>query len=183
MALLATDPQYLGEEGYSPADLSGVVAMSGMYELPTLVQYPNALGLGQGDVVLYRGMLATAFGSTRYADLAPPSPQLRLGGYRMPMRVIYSDGDVPGLEQEAAMYVQVAQGIDPSVPIDLCGIAYEDYDPTTWEQAISLAADTEVLGVPLLAGAPGHFAEVLAIRPEEPDSYPTRLVVDFINRH
>jgi acetyl esterase/lipase len=85
VALLATDPRYIKAEGLTPADVRGVVAISGVYNLP-----PHPL--------VYR-----AFGKDA-AVLRDASPLTHVRAGAPPFLILYSDHELPrcdGAQAEA----------------------------------------------------------------------------------
>ena len=83
VSLLATDPQYLKAVNRSPAEVKGVAALSGVYEIVTGVT-----------------TLETAFGKDeKVCKLA--SPRTHATGKHPPFLIAYADNDFPRLDQTA----------------------------------------------------------------------------------
>jgi acetyl esterase/lipase len=83
VSLLATDPNYLKAENRSPADIRGVIAISGVYEIRT-------------DIRLFQ----SAFGADeRLCRLA--SPLTHVTGKHPPFLIAYGDSDLPYLDRMA----------------------------------------------------------------------------------
>jgi acetyl esterase/lipase len=83
VALLAADPKYLKAEGLSPADVRGVIGISGVYEI-------------YADFLLF----APVFGRDKdVCRLA--SPLAHVGGALPPFLLAYADHDYPQLDKQA----------------------------------------------------------------------------------
>src|SRR4051812_44226482 len=83
VALLATDPKYLKAEGRSPADVRGVVGISGVYEI-------------YADFLLF----APVFGRDKEACRLA-SPVCHVGAKCPPFLLAYADHDYPQLDKQA----------------------------------------------------------------------------------
>jgi len=179
VSLLATDGRYLQNAGCSVADIKGVISMSGTYDLPDLVQYPdNPLDLEEQDVLMYKKIMLDAFGGWSDETLTDPSPTTHINGSQPPFLVAYTYNDLPGFPREAEDFVRAVRGLSPAPEISLRKIEFSDYSDTVWQAAVDMAAQE-----PAMSGYAGHYAEVMPINPQEPDSYVTRLVADFIRSH
>lgn len=178
-ALLATDKDWLNAVGYDPSDIRSVVSMSAAYYLPDLVTFPdNPLGLTADETVMFKKIMQDAFGGWENADLVDPSPQSHIRPDQPPFLVIYTYNDLVGFGAEAENFVKAVRALDPAPEISLRVIEFSDYTDEVWSTAATQAA-TE----PLMAEFVGHWAEVIAINPNEPDGYVTKLVVDFLQSH
>ena len=86
-ALLAADPRYLEEQGLSPADLRGVIGLSGIYRIdPADGSWSGAFGLDP----LRRG---------------EASPDMHLRASTPPMLLLTAEGDASGRRADAAALV------------------------------------------------------------------------------
>jgi acetyl esterase/lipase len=178
-SLLATDDTWLKAVGYDPSDILGVVSMSGAYYLPDLVAYPNnPLGLTADEALMFKKIMQDAFGGWEDADLTDPSPQMHIGSDQPPFLVIYTYNDLPGFALEAENFVKAVRALNPTPEISLRAIEFSDYTDDVWNTAKTQAANE-----PTMSEFVGHWAEVIAINPNEPDGYVTKLVVEFFQSH
>lgn len=178
-SLLATDETWLNAVGYAPSDIRAVISMSGAYFLPDLVTYPsNPLGLTADEVLMYKKLMQDAFGGWADADLTDPSPQMHISSDQPPFLVIYTYNDLPGFALEAENFVKAVRALNPMPEISLRAIEFSDYTDDVWRIAAAQAANE-----PTMAEFVGHWAEVIAINPNEPDGYVTKLVVEFFQSH
>jgi len=105
--LLATDDQYLSDEGLSLSNIKANVSMSGIYDLYELCEYPNnSLGLTSEEVLSFKTLCLTTFGSYDETTLDGASPQNFINSDQPPMRLINlketeSFQDMPGFTKEA----------------------------------------------------------------------------------
>jgi acetyl esterase/lipase len=83
VSLLATDPEYLKAEKHSPADIKGVVAISGVYQIYASEAVFNA-----------------AFGKDE-AACKNASPLAHTAGKHPPFLIAYADNDYPHLDEMA----------------------------------------------------------------------------------
>ncbi|MFZ2633226.1 MAG: alpha/beta hydrolase [Desulfosalsimonadaceae bacterium] len=177
VALLATDEQYLNAVGYGVSNIRGVIAMSGVYELPDFVKYPaNPLNLALDDILLYKGIFVNAFGSWDESVIGPASPARHVNYGQPPFLVIHTEYDMPGFVDDADHFYNVIHALNgPFAEIN--GLKKSDYSAETWDTATELAA-----AEPMLADYIGHYAEVVAINKKDREKIPTTWIVDFVNR-
>ncbi len=179
VSLLATDPQYLAAVGCSVADIRAVLSMSGAYDLPDMVTYPdNPLGLTADEVLMYKKIMQDAFGGWSDAFLSDPSPDRHIHSGQPPFLVVYTYNDLAGFHQEAENFALSVQQLDPPPEIALRGIERSDYSDIVWSTAADMASSQTGMSEYV-----GHYAEVVAINTNEPNGYITRMVVDFFLRH
>jgi acetyl esterase/lipase len=177
VSLLATDVQYLEQAGYSPGNIRGVISMSGAYSLKNLVTFPlNPLSLTAEEVLMYKAIVANAFGSYDTATVNQASPACHLHNSMPPFLIIQTELDMPGFEMEAEnFYAGIkSQGV---VPVTLEKLLQADYSAATWQKATEMAA-----AEPVMASYIGHYAEVVAINEKEHTQVPTSWIVSFINK-
>jgi acetyl esterase/lipase len=89
VSLLATDGSYLKAEGLSPADVKGVVSISGLYAIP------------RGRFPLFEDSDEA---------VAKASPVKQVGGRAPPFLVVYADGDFPGFGDMAEAFAKALRG-------------------------------------------------------------------------
>ncbi len=179
VSLLATDDKYIKAAGCSISDIRGVISMSGVYNLPDFVKYPgNPLELDKQSIVMYKKLMADAFGGWDEAQLSDPSPVTHINPSRPPFLVIYTYNDLPGFSQDAENFAKAVRALSPAPEIVLRKIEFSDYSDSVWQAAEDLASQE-----PAMAEYVGHYAEVMEINPHEQDNYVTRLIVDFIRGH
>ena len=179
VSLLATDKTYLNAVGYDLSDIRGVVSMSAAYYLPDLATYPsNPLGLTADEILMYKTLLQNAFGGWSDTELIDPSPQTHINSNQPPFLVIYTYNDLCGFEPEAENFVKAVRALKPTPEISLRAIEFSDYTDEVWSTAMSQAALE-----PAMAEYVGHWAEVIAINPNEPAGYVPRMVVEFFQSH
>lgn len=179
VSLLGTDEKYLNAVGCSKSDVAGVITMSGAYDLPALVQYPdNPLGLTAQDVVMYKKIMMDAFGGWSDEYIKDPSPIYHIAPDQPPFLVIITYNDMPGFVEEGEEFVRAVKSLDPVPEIYLRRIEFSDYTDEEWSVASGLASQEESV-----SGYVGHYAEVVAINVEDTTSYVTKLVTDFIRSH
>jgi acetyl esterase/lipase len=178
VSLLASDEQYLQQAGYSAKNIRGVISMSGAYSLDDLVAYPlNPLGLTAEEVLMYKAIVVTAFGSYDTSVVIPASPAHHLHDSLPPFLLIYTELDMPGFALDAEnCYSQMNYAGATSVTINK--LYQSDYSSETWQTATELAA-TE----PALAEYIGHYAEVVAINENDHLKVPTTWIISFIENH
>jgi acetyl esterase/lipase len=83
VSLLATDPSYLKAENRSPADIRGVIAISGVFEImPDIRLFHSAFGRDEAVCKL-------------------ASPLSHVKGKHPPFLIAYGDGDLPHLDRMA----------------------------------------------------------------------------------
>ncbi len=178
-ALLAVDKTWLNAVGCSPSDIRAVVTMSAAYYLPDLTAYPdNPLGLTADETLMFKKIMLDAFGGWEATDLTGPSPRMHIRPDQPPFLVIYTYNDLSGFGPDAENFVTAVRALDPAPEISLRAIEFSDYTDEVWS-----AAATQAANEPLMAEFVGHWAEVIAINPNEPDGYVTKLVVEFIQSH
>ena len=178
-SLLATDKTWLNAVGYDPSDIRAVISMSASYFLPDLVTYPNnPLGLTADETVMFKKLMQDAFGGWDDAHLTDPSPQMHISPDQPPFLVIYTYNDLSGLAPEAENFIKAVRALNPVPEISLRAIEFYDYTDEVWSAAAAQAANE-----PAMAEFVGHWAEVMAINPNEPDGYVTKLVVEFFQSH
>ena len=151
--------------------------MSGAYHLYDLARYPmNPLSLTAEEVVMYKAIFLDAFGGWDQATLDGASPALLAGTGTPPFLVIGTDDDLPGFTQEATDFTAVLTGLG----IDAVHrhLDREDYSDTAWQTATALAAEE-----PTFEDYVGHYAEVVAINPNDRDKPPTTWILDFMAGH
>ncbi|MBF0573109.1 MAG: alpha/beta hydrolase [Desulfamplus sp.] len=183
VSLLATDASYLNSVGYAPSDIKAVISMSGSYYLPDFVTVPNnPLGLTVEETVMFKAIMQGAFGGWSDAELVAPSPQVHINVEQPPFLVIYTYNDLSGFRQSAENFVKAVKALHSeteSLPeISLRGIEFSDYTSDVWQSAAEQAANE-----PAMSSYVGHWAEVIAINPNEPNGYVTKLIVEFIQSH
>jgi len=178
VSLLASDEQYLQQAGYSANNIRGVISMSGAYSLDDLVAYPlNPLGLTAEEVLMYKAIVATAFGSYDTSIVNPASPVHHLHDSLPPFLLIYTELDMPGFAMDAEnCYSQMNFAGATSVAINK--LYQSDYSAETWQTATQLAA-----AEPALAEYIGHYAEVVAINEYDHLKVPTTWIVSFVESH
>jgi acetyl esterase/lipase len=209
-SLIATDPSYLAGVYCSAnpwkrcklSDIRGVVAMSGIFDLNSIATAPNELGLdGVQSAALdsmYQEILGAAFGDSPeiWHDASPIN---HIGQGQPPFLIIYSFDDMPRFAGQAHDFsVAVDRMLRDTRPgaadpgVHLRRLERIDYSPEVWSSAFCLASGGEIAADDsCIPGESvqgdviftGHYAEVVAINPHEPNSYPTKLVVDFIASH
>jgi hypothetical protein len=103
---------------------------------------------------------------------------MHIGQAQPPFLVIATYNDLPGFGLEAENFVKAVRALNPAAKISLRTIEFSDYTDEVWSAAAAQAA-----AEPLMAAYVGHWAEVIAINPSEPDGYVTRLVVEFLQSH
>jgi acetyl esterase/lipase len=178
VSLLATDAQYITQAGYTLADIKGVISMSGAYSLDKLVEFPsNPFSLSAEEVLMYKAIVMNAFGSYDSSITFPASPINHVSNAIPPFLIIYSEGDMPGFDQDAdAFYAKMKQiGLTNAT---VKKIYQSDYTVQTWESATQLAAEE-----PIMADYIGHYAEVVAINEHDYQKAPTTWIVDFIAKN
>jgi len=177
-ALLVTDTQYLAQHDCSLADIRGVISMSGAYELENFVIFPlNPLGLNAEETLMYKGMMTGAFGSYDTAVLNPASPANHLSGTVPPFLLITTDLDLPGFVADGEQFGLAIASHDPA-RVSFFHLLQSAYSAATWAAATELAGQE-----PLLAEYIGHYAEVVAINPQDRSQEPTLWIVEFIRDH
>jgi len=178
VSLLASDEQYLKHVGYSFNDIGGVISMSGAYALDALAEFPqNPLGLSVEEVLMYKALVANAFGSYDTSVLMQASPSHHINSSMPPFLVIYTEFDMPGFDMVAeSFYSGLKQAGVSSVSINK--LYKSDYSATTWQTATILAAEE-----PSMSGYIGHYAEVVAINEFDYSNAPTKWIVTFVNSH
>ena len=178
-SLLATDSLWLNAEGCSLSDIKGVISMSGTYMLENLVTFPaNPLGLSYSDVLMYRVIVGSAFGSTDPVILEETSPAMQLHSRIPPFLVIHTELDMPGFSKENENFASLLQTTGSGHTVEIHKLLQTDYSPETWALATSLAA-----AEPALADYIGHYAEVVAINEQDRSKGPTTWIVNFIQNH
>jgi acetyl esterase/lipase len=178
VSLLASDSQYLESVGCSPADIKGVISMSGAYELDKLAEFPNnELGLTAEEVLMYKGIIANAFGSYDVSVTVPASPFTYVSNSLPPFLIIYSEMDMPGFSVDATNYYQNFALMGAS-NVEIKSLFQTDYTAQTWQEATLLAAEEVIM-----ADYIGHYAEIVAINPNERDLVPTTWIVEFVTNH
>ncbi len=181
VSLLATNQKYL-PQGYTQASISGVISMSGVYELSDLVAYPNnPLGLTEKEVVMYKKLVLNAFGT--YSDetvLNDGSPQEHITTSLPHFLVLFAEDDMPGFPQEALNFVDEIRNVLPNDP-DRAVIRFvsrADISEESWDAAATMASSSEAM-----ADYVGHYAEVFTINQHEYNGRITSMVADFVNSH
>ncbi|MBN1200189.1 MAG: alpha/beta hydrolase [Bacteroidales bacterium] len=178
VSLLATDTQYLYQHGCSLNDVRGVISMSAAYQLEDFVVFPlNPLGLNAEEVLIYKGIMTGAFGSYDTTVLNPASPARHLNGTFPPFLLITTDLDMPGFVADGREFGSALDLIDPA-RVAFFHLLQSDYSAETWISASEMAAQE-----PLLAEYIGHYAEVVAINPQDRNRVPTPWIVEFIRNH
>lgn len=178
VSLLAADPQYLSAVGCALSDVKGVITMSGVYELDQLAQFPdNELGLTAEEVLMYKAILANAFGSYGVDVTVPASPYTYVSNSQPPFLIIYSELDMPGFAEDASnFYMKFGQVGSTNTTIKK--LYQTDYSPQTWQEATLMAAEE-----PVMADYIGHYAEVVAINPNDRNLVPTTWIIEFVDRN
>jgi len=178
VTLLAADEQYLQQVGYSSQNIRGIISMSGAYTLDDLVAFPlNPLGLNAEEVLMYKAIVANAFGAYDTTTLKPASPAYHVHDAMPPFLMIYTELDMPGFEADAEnFYTRLNTSEIPFVTINK--LYQSDYSDETWQTATTLAAVE-----PALADYIGHYAEVVAINEKDHLKMPTTWIVSFIESH
>ncbi len=210
VSLMATDRRYLSALpcATKPAvncalfDIRGVIAMSGAYDLPALADQPNEPGL---DGLLttaveygFQGTLSTVFGSDERVWWNA-SPIHHINPDQPPFLILYSYADMPGFARQAHDFSVAVKRMweanDPEQAADqvqLRRLERIDYSRPVWAAALCRSAGGDLTDddgctrddpVEPDIVFTGHYAEVVAINPQEPENTPTRLVVDFIAAH
>jgi len=178
VSLLATDETYLMTAGYSFANIRGAISMSGAYDLPDLVDFPsNPLGLTAEETLMYKAIIAGAFGSYDSAVTGPASPAWHVNSTIPPFLLITTDLDMPGFMAEGDNFLNIINSYN-GTQAQLYHLAQSDYSPETWAAATQLAAQE-----PLLSDYIGHYAEVVAINENDHLKVPTTCIVQFITEH
>jgi len=177
VSLLVTDRTYLTQAGLTLSNPRGVVAMSGAYRLYDLVAFPqNPLGLSARETLMYKAILANAFGSWKRAVLDPASPAVQMKAGRPPFLVITTAADMPGFYADGRHFAARAREVGVSARFRK--LVRSDYSDATWQKATQLAAEE-----PALAEYIGHYAEVVAINPTDRDRPPTTWITAFVSSH
>jgi len=127
---------------------------------------------------MYKKIMLDAFGGWTDDILTDSSPDQHINSLQPPFLVIYTYNDLSGFAEEAENFVRLVKQLSPAPEISLRGIEFSDYSDEVWSTATQQAAQEPSMSVYV-----GHYAEVIAINPNEPDNYFTRLVIDFIRRH
>lgn len=175
VSLLTTDVQYLEDAGYSTNTIRGVISMSGAYSLDDLVAYPlNPLGLNAEEVLMYKTIIASAFGSWDTTVINPASPSHHIHDSIPPLLLIYTEMDLPGFAPDAMNFSSQLTDAG-ATQVNIFKLFEEDYSEETWQTAIDLAASE-----PAFAEYVGHYAEVVAINENDHLKVPTVWIVDFI---
>ena len=102
VSLLATDPQYLKAEKLSPADVKGVAALSGVYQIAAEVK-----------------LFESAFGSDDKV-CQQASPLTHAGGKHPPFLLAYADTDFPQLDKMAENMNAALKKADTPVELVKC---------------------------------------------------------------
>ena len=178
VSLLATDEQYLQQNGYTFSDVRGVISMSGTYRLNDLVVFPlNPLALDADEILMYKAILAGAFGSYDSAILNPASPAFHINPSMPPFLLIYTELDMPGFDLEGEHFFNEITDFG-GLSVAVNKLYQSDYSAETWQTATAMAA-----AEPLFADYIGHYAEVVAINEADRLKAPTPWIVSFIAAH
>lgn len=102
ISLLVTDPQYLKAEKRSPADIKGVAALSGVYEIVPTMQ-----------------VLQVPFGKDEKVCKAA-SPLTHVTGKHPPFLIAYADNDFPRLDETALNMHAALQKAESPVELVKC---------------------------------------------------------------
>lgn len=174
-SLLVADEQYLRGVGCAPSDVRGVIAMSGLYNLPDFVVYPfNPLGLGLRDTILYKGMFYKPFGGWDEEALSDASPAMHVDAGQPPFRIVTTDNDMPGLRQAGTDFFDVLVRTGGPRP-DAVHLNRSDYSDEVWNECV-IMADEKGFSEEVV----GHWAEVAAINTTDPESPSTMAIVEFV---
>jgi len=177
VSLMAADPSYLQAAGYSFADIRGVISMSGSYDLPKLVTFPqNPLGLTADQTLMYKVMIMDAFGSWDSTVAGPASPAWHAQQATLPFLLITTDLDMPGFVAEGELFFSQLNPIIGN-KVTYHHLLQSDYSPETWSAATEMAA-----AEPMLAEYIGHYAEVVAINEYDHLKAPTTWIIAFIQQ-
>jgi len=172
VSLLATDTTYLAAHGLGTEKIKGVISMSGAYDLYALVKYPlNPLGLSAAEVLEYKALCLTTFGSWQQEVLDAASPAKFIRPDQPPFYLIslIESGeflDMPGFCKEADNFYADIQNMGNAV-VEMKRLTQADIPPEI--AAIDFPGDEE-----------GHREEIYAINSRYWNSVSTRMVADFI---
>jgi acetyl esterase/lipase len=186
------------------ADIRGVVSMSGLYDLPSMARAGERVGLdGVQAWALarqFRLLLEDVFGPDE-ATWADASPIAHVGAGQPPFLLVYTYDDLPGLGEGAHDFSVAIRGqlgeetsgqTGEGAQLALRRVERIDYSADVWGAAACLASGgtleddqtcTRSDRVAPTVILTGHYAEIIALNPAEPENYPTRLLVDFVASH
>jgi acetyl esterase/lipase len=103
VSLLATDPQYLKAEKRSPADIKGVIPISGVYQIAPIAVFKGAFG---DDAEVCK----------------KASPLTHVTGKHPPFLIAYADSDLPSLGAMAEkMHAALKKAESPTEVMELKG--------------------------------------------------------------
>lgn len=91
VALLATDPLYLKAHGLSPANIKGMIPMSGVYTIAPVALFHKAFGKDE----------------SKYKEA---SPQHHVTGNHPPALIIYADKDYPTIDTMSEAFCKKLKG-------------------------------------------------------------------------
>jgi acetyl esterase/lipase len=116
VALVACDPRWLREQGSSPSQLAGVIAVSGPYDVN---HFGRSLFIGGFPMVI------PTFGSDRskWAD-AMPATHLR-DGHPPPFLVAWADGDPELLRRDGPLFARQLE--EAHVPVETFEAPFDDH--------------------------------------------------------
>lgn len=178
-SLLATDGSYLQKNGCDLSDIKAVISMSGPYDLTEFTEFPNnLLGLNEQEVLMFKKIMLDAFGDLTTGTLTQASPSTYINSFQPPFLVVYSYNDLSGLPESAENFVRAVRELEDPPEISLRGFEFSDYSDSVWDTAEYIASQE-----PAMAEYIGHYAEVVAINPQEPDNYITTLITEFLRSH
>ncbi|MFH1155582.1 MAG: alpha/beta hydrolase [Pseudomonadota bacterium] len=177
VSLLCTDSRYLTAKGCSFSDIRGVIAMSGAFDLYDLAKYPmNPLSLSADEVLMYKAIFLDAFGGWDETTLDGASPSVYAALGQPPFMVIGTEVDMPGFNAQGVNFVSTLGG--RGITAEYHQLLQSDYSAATWQTATDLAG-----AEPLFEDYIGHYAEVVAINPNDTNSPPTTWIVNFMAAH
>jgi hypothetical protein len=177
--LLATDDRYISDrEGLSLNLIKANVSMSGLYDLYDVCEYPNnPLGLSNEEVISYKTLCLTTFGSYDETTLNEASPQQFINSEQPPMRLInlketLSFKDMPGFTKEAQNFrnaiLDYNESNNDDLEIDLKYLTESDIPELILDLDFGELYD-------------GHYEEIYVINTLFPYCKSVEYVIDFLD--
>jgi len=172
VSLLTTDATWLAAHGLSSEKIRKVVSMSGAYNLPDFVVWPqNPLELTSGQVLMYKALCVSTFGGWDASDLNPASPVRFISAEQPEFLLINLNEtetftDMPGMRNDAINFYEKIKALNsPAVTIEFLN---ESDIPEL------------ILNKDFPGDFDGHYEEIYSINTEYWDCKSVRLVAEFI---
>jgi acetyl esterase/lipase len=172
LSLLATDERYLAAHGLGIDKIRKIISMSGAYNLPNLVQWPqNPLDLTVDEVLMYKTLCLSTFGGWEDADLNPASPAKFIGVDQPPFLIISLNEtdtfhDMPGFRKDAINFYEKIKALNGPT-VELTYLSETDIPP-------------EILQLDFPGDFDAHYQEIYAINTEYWDCKSAQIVAAFV---